>query len=110
GKDRYRDLRNRYRMLGDWRRLRQYRGDRVHQGGEPRARSRNQLFRYRRGLRLWSVGGIAGKVHRRSSGRSSEKRYSVNRERTEGGRLIMTDQSTTFDNNSLNSARLARAR
>ena len=39
-------------------------------------------------------------VHRRSSGRSSEKRYSVNRERTKGGRLIMTGQSTTFDNNS----------
>src|SRR5208283_469098 len=52
----------------------------------------------------WRLPVAAGprrhQVHRRSSGRSSEKRYSVNRERTKGGRLIMTGQSTTFDNNS----------
>src|SRR5208282_3400837 len=58
--DRYSDFRRRLWMLGDWRRLRQHRGVRVHQGGQSRSRPRHQLLRYRRGVRLRGVGKIAG--------------------------------------------------
>jgi hypothetical protein len=57
-----------------------------------------QRWRRLDGAHLLPLVRAGGEVRRRSSGGSSEKPYSLNREPTEGSRLIMTSRSTTFDN------------